>query len=66
MYWVPNAVNLDEFKRNNCNYYNGPLNVVFIGRLEAWKGIHTFLKVAKLVGKERDDIDFLIEGGWKP
>ncbi|MFB0561241.1 MAG: glycosyltransferase family 4 protein [Candidatus Lokiarchaeia archaeon] len=62
LYWVPNAINLDKFNRDNHNESKDPLNVVFIGRLEAFKGVHTFLEVAKLVGKERDDADFLIIG----
>ncbi|MFB0559692.1 MAG: glycosyltransferase family 4 protein [Candidatus Lokiarchaeia archaeon] len=62
LYWVPNAVNLDKFNRNSCNENKDPLNVVFIGRLEAWKGAITFLEVAKLVRKERDDVNFLMIG----
>jgi glycosyltransferase involved in cell wall biosynthesis len=58
IFWVPNAINMDEFNINE----HDELNVVFIGRLEPWKGVHTFLKVAKLVTNERDDVNFLIVG----
>lgn len=58
LHWVPNAVNIEEFNANKCD----KLNVVFIGRLETWKGIYVFLKVAKLVEKKRDDVNFLVVG----
>ena len=49
---------MDDFHRN----YNNSLNVVFIGRLEPWKGIEVFLEVAKLIKKERGDVTFSIVG----
>lgn len=57
--WIPNAVDTDGFNRDHCD---DPLNVVFVGRLEAWKGVQVFLEVAKLVREERDDVDFSIVG----
>lgn len=36
--------------------------MVFIGRLEAWKGIRVFLEAAKIIMKERDDVDFTVVG----
>lgn len=56
--WIPNAIKIDDFTRN----YNNSLNVIFIGRLEPWKGIEVFLEVAKLIKKKRDDVNFSIVG----
>lgn len=59
LFWVPNAVDTNEFSNNN---YVDPLNVVFVGRLEGWKGLSLLLKVAKIVGQERDDVSFIVVG----
>ncbi len=37
--------------------------VVFIGRLEHWKGIMTFLKVAERITKHVKDVEFIVIGG---
>lgn len=57
--WLPNAVNPEVFYRNQSGE---DLKVVFIGRLEAWKGIQVFLDVAEAICRERDDVDFLVVG----
>lgn len=57
--WLPNAVNPDVFYRNQSGE---DLSVVFIGRLETWKGIQVFLEVAEAICVERDDVDFLVVG----
>jgi len=59
LHWVPNAIDPDEFNGNDHTHL---LNVAFVGRLEAWKGIQVFLEAAKLVMKEKDDVDFTIVG----
>lgn len=56
---VPNAVDTSEFDGAGPD---SPRNVTFIGRLEPWKGIRTFLQVAKLIGREMPDVKFLIAG----
>ena len=56
---VPNAVDTSEFDGAGTNSRQ---NVTFIGRLEPWKGIRTFLQVAKLIGSEMPDTKFLIAG----
>lgn len=57
--WLPNAIDINSFNGNNCNDH---LNVVFIGRLEPWKGVHTFIKAARMILKERDDVTFTLVG----
>jgi len=57
--WLPNAVNSEVFYQSQSGE---DLNVVFIGRLETWKGIQVFLDVAEAICKERDDVDFLVVG----
>lgn len=59
LHWVPNAIDLDRFSGHDSDRQ---LNVVFIGRLEPWKGIQTLLDVARIVGKERRDVNFIIVG----
>lgn len=56
--WIPNAIDLNEFHHNNC----ADLNVLFIGRLESWKGLTVFLKMAKIIGEKREDVNFIIIG----
>ena len=51
-YFVPNAVDIEKFKGSNLDVDGQKLSVVFIGRLEMWKGITTLLEVAKIVGNE--------------
>jgi glycosyltransferase involved in cell wall biosynthesis len=58
LHWIPNAIKIDDFSRND----NHSLNVTFIGRLESWKGIEVFLEIAKLIKKERDDVNIFIVG----
>ena len=57
--WVPNAVDPVTFNGNN---HNDGLNVVFVGRLEPWKGIRTFLEVADIIRTKRNDVSFVIAG----
>lgn len=59
LFWVPNALDPNEFNNNN---YADSLNVVFIGRLEGWKGLPVLLKVAEIVSRNRDDVKFIIIG----
>lgn len=59
LYWAPNAISSREFYRRNSG---DTLNVVFIGRAEAWKGIRVFLEVVELVRRERPDVNFFIVG----
>ncbi len=58
LHWIPNAIKIDDFTKTD----NNSLNVIYIGRLESWKGIEVFLEVAKLIKKERDDVNFYIVG----
>lgn len=57
--WIPNAIDINSFNGNN---HNDNLNVVFIGRLETWKGVHIFIKVASIILEERDDVTFTVVG----
>lgn len=57
--WLPNAIDINSFNGNNNN---DNLNVVFIGRLETWKGVHTFIEVASTILEERDDVTFTVVG----
>ncbi len=57
--WVPNAIDINSFKGNKSN---DNLNVVFIGRLEPWKGVHTFIEAARMLLKVRDDVTFTLVG----
>ena len=59
IHWLPNAIDINSFNGNDGNDH---LNVVFIGRLETWKGVHTFIKVARTILKERDDVTFTLVG----
>ena len=59
LFWVPNALDPNEF---NNDGYKDSLNVVFIGRLEAWKGLSILSKVAEIIGKERNDVKFIVIG----
>jgi len=59
LHWIPNAIDPNEFKGKG---HDRLLNVAFVGRLEAWKGIQVFIEAAKLIMKETDDVDFLIVG----
>ncbi|MGA2573718.1 MAG: glycosyltransferase family 4 protein [Candidatus Methanomethylicaceae archaeon] len=60
--WVPNAVDLSDFPKQSSNEGNDLLNIVFIGRLEPWKGINTFIEAAQLVGKKYNDVRFTVIG----
>lgn len=61
-YWVPNAVDIEKFKVNPIDIKSKRLSVIFIARLEMWKGIDTLLEVAKIVGNEMEEVDFIIIG----
>ena len=58
--WVPNAVDPHDYdnlsKSEHCN-------IVFIGRLEPWKGVQLFFDIAKIVQRQREDVTFTIVGG---
>lgn len=58
LHWVPNAIDLNDFHVGTSRGEN----VVFVGRLEHWKGIQVFLQVAELVCKEVEDVNFLVLG----
>lgn len=58
-HWIPNAIDINLFNGNN---HNDNLNVIFIGRLETPKGVHTFIEVAGIILGERDDVTFTIVG----
>lgn len=57
--WIPNAIDINSFNGNN---HNDNLNIVFIGRLETWKGVHIFIEAAGMILKERDDVTFTVVG----
>jgi len=59
MYWVPNAIDPSDFDGYHAD--GGP-NVIFIGRLEPWKGVRTLIDVARSVRSKRDDVVFTIVG----
>ena len=59
LHWAPNAVDTSQFNMTSADSHE---NVTFIGRLEAWKGVRTFLQVAKLVTAEIQDVRFLVAG----
>jgi len=62
LHWVPNAVDLDLFDPNNNDPNNDEKNVTFIGALEPWKGVHSFLEIAKLLLRTQNDLNFIIVG----
>jgi len=57
--WLPNAVDTDKFYPDQRQEKR---NVVFIGRLERWKGVHIFLEVARRISRERRSLNFLVVG----
>ena len=59
MYWVPNAIDPSEFDGFNSSETR---NVIFIGRLEPWKGIRMLVDVARSVLSRRGDVRFTIVG----
>jgi glycosyltransferase involved in cell wall biosynthesis len=61
-YWLPNAVDIEKFKVNPIDIKSQRLSVIFIARLEMWKGIDTLLEVAKIVGNEMEEVEFIIIG----
>src|SRR5437667_1255019 len=45
LHLIPNAVDVGKF-RPAANGNEAPLTVTFVGRLEEWKGPHSFVQIA--------------------
>jgi glycosyltransferase involved in cell wall biosynthesis len=61
LHLIPNAVDVEKF----CPGDDGterPLLVTFIGRLEEWKGPHSFLEIARRVRAEVPEATFKVAG----
>jgi glycosyltransferase involved in cell wall biosynthesis len=59
LHWIPNAIDLDDFPRKTSANYR---SIIYIGRLEPRKGFQDFLKMAELVSKEIEGVDFFVLG----
>src|SRR5213083_1080893 len=51
LHLIPNAVDVGKF-RPAANGTEAPLTVTFVGRLEEWKGPHSFVQIARRVRAE--------------
>jgi glycosyltransferase involved in cell wall biosynthesis len=61
IFWIPNAVNIEKFNKDE-DAREKKLKVVFIGRLEPWKGVDIFIKATKIVKAKIKDVKIVIVG----
>src|SRR5207249_8535262 len=61
LHLIPNAVDVGKF-RPAANGTEAPLTVTFVGRLEEWKGPHSFVQIARRVRAEVPEATFKVAG----
>ena len=61
LHLIPNAVDVGKF-RPAANGNEAPLTVTFVGRLEEWKGPHSFVQIARRVRAEVPEATFKVAG----
>lgn len=59
---VYNGIDINSFNNKNNTLSHELITIGFIGRLEQWKGIKTFIKAIPLVLEETKNVKFLILG----
>jgi phosphatidylinositol alpha-mannosyltransferase len=60
---IPNAIHLDEFPRSKRIYKpDGPLNILYVGRLERRKGVKYLLQAYSLLREQMDNVTLTIAG----
>lgn len=59
LHWIPNAIDLEDFCGKTAHNQR---TIVYVGRLEPRKGFQDFLKMAELVSREIEGVDFLVLG----
>lgn len=62
LHLIPNAVDVEKFYPAADDGKEGPLTVTFIGRLEEWKGAHSFIEIARRVHAEVPEAMFRVAG----
>lgn len=58
--WIPNAVDTDSFLPPVEE--PDPPAVMYVGKLEKWKGIDTLIKCFRIIKEEVKDVEFLVVG----
>jgi glycosyltransferase involved in cell wall biosynthesis len=61
LHLIPNAVDVEAF-HPMTDAEHGPLTVTFVGRLEEWKGPHSFVEIARRVHAEVPEAIFKVAG----
>ena len=61
LHLIPNAVDVEAFRPTNGGK-DGPMTVTFVGRLEEWKGPHSFVEIARRVQAEVPEAIFKVAG----
>src|SRR2546430_16087922 len=61
LHLIPNAVDVEKFRPAKAENA-GPLTVTFVGRLEEWKGPHSFVEIARRVHAEVPEAIFKVAG----
>jgi glycosyltransferase involved in cell wall biosynthesis len=61
LHLIPNAVDVEEFYPANDGIERPPM-VTFVGRLEEWKGAHSFVEIASRVHAEVPEARFRVAG----
>jgi glycosyltransferase involved in cell wall biosynthesis len=64
IYVVPNPINLERFQFREPRFRPGKRIVGWVGRLEREKNWKHFLEIASFESKKRDDLVFLVVGGY--
>lgn len=60
--WLPNAVDVNRFKPPEEDRRFSKKLVVYIGRLEPWKGIEDLIRIIHIVCRQVSNVRFLIVG----
>jgi phosphatidylinositol alpha-mannosyltransferase len=60
---IPNAIHLDEWPASSRKFNpEGPLNILFLGRLEKRKGVKYLLQAFALLQQRMDNVSLIIAG----
>ena len=58
---IPNSVDLEILNNSLAFNYNKPLKLLFIGRLESYKGLDILIKVLRIISEKYKNLQFLVE-----
>lgn len=61
LHLIPNAVDTEKFRPPH-GQRDGPTTVTFVGRLEQWKGAHSFIEIARRVHQQVPEAVFQLAG----